>query len=118
MFEIHVACVRHASNDQMTARWRVFWDGFVLNSDFEAQNVTTPPSVPLFPTVWWGQRPTKRRTRVYAYRPHATSWADALTTNKPRNSCYGATLHMPQAEISYGFDGQSITPSIESYENV
>ena len=60
----------------------------------------------------------KKRMRLQAYGPHTPSWADVLTTGKPRNSCLGSARRTPQTEISNGFDGLGITPSIESYENV
>ena len=55
--------------------------------------------------------------RLHVSRLQATPWADVHTTDQPRNSCLGAPLRTPQAENSYGFDGQRIASSIESYEN-
>ena len=46
-----------------------------------------------------------------------TSWIGVATTDKPRNSCLGASLRAPQAEDSYAFDSQCISPSIESCDN-
>ena len=81
--------------------------------DFEAQNVTTPPFMPSISTCWYKRRPTKRCTRLHAYKPHRTPWADVPSQDKTGNSCFGALLRTSGAKMPYGYDVSGITPSIE-----
>ena len=60
--------------------------------DFGAQNVTTPPFMPSISTCLYKRRPTKRCTRLHAYKPHRTPWADVPSQEKAGNFCFGALL--------------------------
>ena len=82
--------------------------------DFGAQNVTTPPFMPSISTCLYKRRPTKRCTRLHAYKPHRTPWADVPSQDKAGNFCFGALLRTYiRGKMSYGYDVSGITPSIE-----
>ena len=67
--------------------WHVFCEGFVHYFAFEALNVTTPSfAPPACQTYWYRQIPTKRYTRVHAYRPHKSIPDRCFHDDKPRNS--------------------------------
>ena len=80
---------------------------------FGAQNVTTPPFMPSISTCLYKRRPTKRCTRLHAYKPHRTPWADVPSQDKAGNFCFGALLRTSGEKMSYGYDVSGITPSIE-----